>query len=113
MFDKLMNLKPLRSGNNAPKDDGKVRMRNIFAAPLDVVTKELDEFKNIFTPKNEEQAEFLDAALGNHFVFQHLDQKEKKKVMDAMSLKSVDKGTTIITQGEQGEYLYIIEQGSV
>ena len=115
MFDKIMNLKPL-SGSPTPKRgaaDRKVRMRNIFAAPLDAVTKELDDLKNILTPKNQEQEEFLDAALSPHFVFQHLDQKEKKKLMDAMSLKTVDKGTTIIQQGEKGEFLYIIEEGSV
>jgi CRP-like cAMP-binding protein len=113
MFDKIMNFKPL-SGSPHPKAaDRKVRMRNIFAAPLEKVTKELDDLKNILTPKNQEQEEFLDGALSSHFIFQHLDPKEKKILMDAMSLKTAEKGTTIIQQGEKGEFLYIIEEGSV
>ena len=115
MLDKVMNLSPL-SGLPKPKSgegEGRLRMRNIFAAPLDAVTKELDDLKNILTPKNEEQYEFLDAALSDHFVFQHLNDKEKKRLMDAMSIKSVEKGTHIITQGEPGKYLYVIQEGTV
>jgi len=114
MFEKVLNFKPL-SGAPKPKggQDRRVRMRNIFAAPLDAVTKELDDLKNFLTPKNEEQYEFLENALDKHFVFQNLEDKEKKRLMDAMALKSVDQGTTIITQGEKGEYLYVIQEGTV
>lgn len=98
----------------APKGSGDpVRMRNIFAAPLEYVKENLEELKDMVFPKNEEQKEFLSHAFENHFVFQHISDKEKKQLIDAMVLKSVDKGTTIIHQGQKGEHLYVIEEGTV
>ena len=112
MLDKLMNLTQLPG---APKrsEERHVRMRNIFAAPLENLKGNLEEFVDILTPKNEEQYEFLDAALGKHFVFQHVTEKEKKRLIDAMVLKSVDKGSSIIKQGDKGEYLYVVQEGTV
>lgn len=108
-------LNPLSDGPKAGKGGRtpRVRMRNIFAAPLEHVKKDLDDLKNIITPKNQEQYEFLDHALDKHFVFQHLTEKEKKTLIDAMVIKSVDRGTNIITQGEKGEWLYVIQEGTV
>lgn len=114
----LLNVLPNPlSGLPKPRaagQDAKLRMRNIFAAPLDVLhAQNLDDLKSRFTPKNEEQYEFLNAALSKHFVFQHLTPQEKKTLCDAMVVKNVTNGTKVITQGEKGEYLYVIQEGSV
>lgn len=46
-------------------------------------------------------------------VFSMLSQKERLQVAGCMSLKSFKDGTTIITQGDLGEGLYVIKSGSV
>jgi len=103
--------------DNAPDSFNKKlpfhRMRNIFAAPLDLAKERLDDLKDLIVPKNEEQYEFLNHAFEQHFIFQHLSAKEKKYLIGAMVHKSFAKGTTIIEQGTKGENLYCIEKGSV
>ena len=44
-------------------------------------------------------------------MFSALDEKEKKIVIDAMDEKRAKPGDTIISQGEEGDVLYVVESG--
>ena len=45
-------------------------------------------------------------------MFMSLDDKDLQVVIDAMDEKHVKDGQTVITEGEPGDVLYIVENGS-
>lgn len=51
--------------------------------------------------------------LGQAFMFSALDEKEKQIVVDAMEERKAQAGDHIITQGEEGDYLYVVEVGTL
>ncbi|ODV79698.1 camp-dependent protein kinase regulatory subunit [Suhomyces tanzawaensis NRRL Y-17324] len=55
----------------------------------------------------------LSKTLASNFLFQQLDGTSKKTVIEALSPKTFSKDTEIITQGDEGDYFYIIEKGTV
>jgi cAMP-dependent protein kinase regulator len=117
--DKVMNLvpflgKPLGSSKisqNAKKIGGEVifRVRNVFAVPLEITR----DFVAPLFPKTDEQVEFLEGAFSEHFVFSLLNEVERRNLINAMELKSVKKNSDVIKQGAKGDYVYVIQQGTV
>lgn len=45
------------------------------------------------------------------FMFSALDENEMEVVIDAMDEKKVRAGETVITEGESGNELYVVEDG--
>lgn len=45
------------------------------------------------------------------FMFMYLDEEDLNVVIDAMDEKKVKAGETIITEGEKGDVLYLVEDG--
>lgn len=67
-------------------------------------------------PKNDlsdEQRAELAKTLASNFLFQQLDANSKSTVLSALMKKLFTSGTEIITQGDEGDYFYIIESGTV
>jgi CRP-like cAMP-binding protein len=71
------------------------------------------DYKYPVFPKSEKDEKFIDEALGDNFIFSHLISAERKRVIDAMEREVVRKGTKVITQGESGDYFYILQEGSI
>ena len=46
-------------------------------------------------------------------MFMALDDEEMEVVIDAMDEKRVDAGTNVITEGESGDELYVVEEGQL
>lgn len=46
-------------------------------------------------------------------MFQCLDDSEKEMVVDAMEEKTFSAGENIITQGEDGDVLYVVDKGEL
>lgn len=63
--------------------------------------------------KTPEQLDRLFKALAGNFLFNKLDTDSKKLVIDALEEKRVDKGTEIIKQGDEGDFFYVVEKGTV
>ncbi|CAN6665367.1 cAMP-dependent protein kinase regulatory subunit [Trichomonascus vanleenenianus] len=61
----------------------------------------------------EEQLERLNKSVENNFLFSQLDSQALHMVLNAMTEKKVAKGTTIIKEGDEGDYFYIVESGTV
>eukprot|EP00566_Odontella_aurita_P000411 CAMPEP_0113529652 /NCGR_PEP_ID=MMETSP0015_2-20120614/2512_1 /TAXON_ID=2838 /ORGANISM="Odontella" /LENGTH=868 /DNA_ID=CAMNT_0000428305 /DNA_START=333 /DNA_END=2939 /DNA_ORIENTATION=+ /assembly_acc=CAM_ASM_000160 len=85
------------------------RLRNIFAAPIQVDA----DFEAPVHPKSDADAEFISAALEGNFVFSNLGKDESKTLVDAFEKTSISRGETVITQGEVGDYFYILQSGTV
>lgn len=51
-------------------------------------------------------------ALKANFVFSALDEEEIEKFADFMKVEKFQRGSTVIKQGEPGEYFYIVEEGT-
>uniref|UniRef100_A0A060T2H1 cAMP-dependent protein kinase regulatory subunit n=1 Tax=Blastobotrys adeninivorans TaxID=409370 RepID=A0A060T2H1_BLAAD len=62
---------------------------------------------------SEEQIDRLKKTVGQNFLFKYMDEESIREVLGALQEKKVNNGTNIITQGEEGDYFYIIESGSV
>lgn len=63
--------------------------------------------------KTSEQLEKLSASVGENFLFKKLDTDSKKLVITALVEKHISKGETIIKQGDEGDFFYIVENGQV
>lgn len=55
----------------------------------------------------------LSKTLASNFLFQQLDNNSKKTVIEALTKKTFNKDTEIIRQGDEGDFFYIIESGTV
>lgn len=55
----------------------------------------------------------LSNTLASNFLFQQLDANSKKTVIEALAKKVFSKGDEIIKQGDEGDFFYIIELGTV
>lgn len=63
-------------------------------------------------PKSEEQILRIQTKVLNSFIFNNLDEKELKTVVDAMEEFTCVEGDVIIQQGDPGAVLFIIEKGN-
>jgi cAMP-dependent protein kinase regulator len=61
--------------------------------------------------KTAAQKERLSACITKSFLFAALEQKDLDTVIGAMQEKVVDGKKRVMTQGEDGEYLFVIEEG--
>ena len=101
--DEKKDTKKKAGGRGAQQRD------NIFAQKLDMT----DDYKAPFYPKSEEAIKFIDGALGDNFVFANLSGKERRLLIDAMKTFDVPSETPIVTQGETGDYFYVVDNGTV
>ncbi|KAH3902796.1 probable cAMP-dependent protein kinase regulatory subunit [Saccharomycodes ludwigii] len=63
--------------------------------------------------KSEEQLKRLSKAIGDNFLFKKLDSDSKKLVINSLQEKFIGQGEEIIKQGDEGDYFYIVENGTV
>lgn len=73
--------------------------------------------KKEFTPpvfeKSSEQSDRLKATLGHSFMFNELDEKDMQTILHAMKEVVLEAGTEVIKEGEDGDYLFVIEKGQL
>lgn len=72
-----------------------------------------DSWKPPVNSLTQEQRNELAKTLSLNFLFQQLDANSKKTVVAALMKKEFPEGTEIITQGDVGDFFYIIESGTV
>merc|ERR1712025_80636 len=64
-------------------------------------------------PKDYKTMASLSKAIAKNVLFSHLDENERSDIFDAMLPSSAMPGEMIITQGNEGDNFYIIDQGEV
>lgn len=63
-------------------------------------------------PKTDDQLARLKTAVSGNFLFSHLDDDQFKTVLDALVEKPIPaKDIKVISQGDAGDYFYIVEKG--
>lgn len=92
-----------------PKPAAKARDKNICAAPMEIDPN----FVPPVHPKSSEDGMLIRQALGCNFVFDNLSPDELKTMVRAFEKHSVPSGSDIITQGDMGDYFYVIHSGTV
>lgn len=70
-------------------------------------------YKPVVHPKDEDQITAIKSRLIHSFMFNSLDSHDLKIVIDAMEERNFSKGDIIINQGDQGDCLYIVDQGEL
>ncbi|ODV93203.1 hypothetical protein PACTADRAFT_51820 [Pachysolen tannophilus NRRL Y-2460] len=60
-----------------------------------------------------EQLARLKKTVADNFLFSQLDEESLHTVIYALEEKKVPNGTTIIRQGDEGDFFYVLEEGSV
>lgn len=73
--------------------------------------------KKAFTPpsypKTPEQLERLSSTLMKSFLFSELDKSDMDLILMAMKEQTFDAGVTVINEGDDGDYLFVIEKGTL
>jgi len=64
-------------------------------------------------PKTDEQKARLNETLQKSFMFSELDKEDMETVLMAMKEATFESGKKVITEGEDGDYLFVIEKGSL
>ncbi|KAK0735671.1 cyclic nucleotide-binding-like protein [Apiosordaria backusii] len=64
-------------------------------------------------PKTAEQLQRLKEAMSGNFLFSHLDDEQTAQVLGALVEKPIpSKDIKVITQGDTGDFFYVVEKGS-
>lgn len=66
-----------------------------------------------FSEKTQDQLNRLAKSIGKNFLFSKLDPESKTLVINSLEEKKVKQGTEVIRQGDEGDYFYVVEQGTV
>jgi len=72
-----------------------------------------ENFEARVIPKNPEQKKRIIERLSRAFMFAGLEDKEKEIVVNAMEEKQIKADTWIIRQGDDGNELYVIDEGKL
>ena len=59
--------------------------------------------------KSDEDRTRLEAIFKSSFLFRHLTTSSMNELIDAMFVKDFSEGDVIITQGDKGDFFYVIE----
>jgi len=71
------------------------------------------DFKPRVIPKSENQKQRIVDRLSKAFMFSNLEKREKEITVDAMEEKKVSSGQWVIKQGDDGDNLYVVDQGTL
>lgn len=89
------------------------RRTSVSAESLKPVADSYDNWTPPYHPKTPEQLERLKKAISGNFLFSHLDEEQSAQILGALVEKPIPaKGIKVITQGDAGDYFYVVEKGS-
>lgn len=95
--------------NGKPSNNVETRLANIFMSPVQIE----ENYAYPMFEKTEEERQFIANAIADNFIFRGVMKECMIKLLDAFEKRSASVGTKIITEGEVGDYFYIIMGGRV
>jgi len=87
----------------------KAKRQNVFTAGVDISHQPPPEK---IISKTEAQRNIINNALDQNFIFASLGEDERRILLNAMEKIEIGPNENIITQGQEGDYFYIIEKGT-
>jgi cAMP-dependent protein kinase regulator len=105
--------KPAKLSSKIPIAFNANRRTSVSAEAMNPDKFKSDSWKPPINDLTSSQRADLSKTLASNFLFQQLDDSSRKTVIAALSKKTFEKDTAIITQGDEGDYFYIIETGTV
>ncbi|KAL2073706.1 hypothetical protein VTL71DRAFT_11032 [Oculimacula yallundae] len=100
-------------GEGFPAHYGMGRRVSVSAESLNPTAASNDNWTPPFHQKTEDQLQRLKKSIQQNFLFSHLDDEQSSQVLGALVEKPIPaKGIKVITQGDQGDFFYVVEKGS-
>lgn len=88
------------------------RRTSVSAESLNPTSSGSDGWTPPFHPKTPEQLSRLQTAVSGNFLFSHLEDEQFNTVLNALVEKPIPaKDIKVITQGDAGDFFYIVEEG--
>jgi len=101
------------SGDGFPAHYGMGRRTSVSAESLNPTASANDNWTPPFHQKSADQLERLKKSISGNFLFSHLDDEQSGQVLGALVEKPIPaKGIKVITQGDQGDFFYVVEKGA-
>ncbi|KAK6332615.1 hypothetical protein TWF730_004275 [Orbilia blumenaviensis] len=97
--------------NDFPSNYNMNRRTSVSAESM-VPSSASEDWTPPFTQKTAEQIGRLNAAIADNLLFRNLDEDQTKQVLGALTEKTIrHKDTRVITQGDVGDFFYVVEKG--
>ncbi|KAL1110168.1 hypothetical protein AAG570_008245 [Ranatra chinensis] len=87
------------------------RRKSVFAEAYNPEEDDDDDIPKQIFPKSDKQRQRLADSVKNILLFRSLDHEQINEVLDAMFEKNVHQDESIIKQGDDGDYFYVIQSG--
>lgn len=95
-----------------PSNYNMTRRTSVSAESLNPTNSQNDNWKPPFHAKTPDQLSRLKASVSSNFLFSHLDEEQFNLVLGALVEKPIPaKDIKVISQGDAGDYFYIVERG--
>ncbi|ESZ97562.1 putative cAMP-dependent protein kinase regulatory subunit [Sclerotinia borealis F-4128] len=105
------SFKPASEG--FPEHYGMGRRTSVSAESLNPTASSNDNWSPPYHQKTQEQVARLQKSISGNFLFSHLDDEQSAQVLGALVEKPIPAvGIKVITQGDQGDFFYVVEKGS-
>ncbi|KAG6018763.1 protein kinase A regulatory subunit [Claviceps citrina] len=89
------------------------RRTSVSAESLKPSADSYDNWSPPFHEKSAEQIDRLKKAIEGNFLFSHLDDEQTAQILGALVEKHIPaKGIKVISQGDAGDFFYVVERGS-
>ena len=96
-----------------PNNYNMTRRTSVSAESLTPSTHQDSNWKPPFHKKTDDQLHRLRASVSKNFLFSHLDEESSNLVLGALVEKPIPaKDIKVITQGDAGDYFYVVERGT-
>ncbi|KAH8685997.1 putative camp-dependent protein kinase regulatory subunit [Tricladium varicosporioides] len=96
-----------------PSNYGMGRRTSVSAESLNPTASSNDNWSPPFHHKSDEQITRLKKSISGNFLFSHLDDEQSAQILGALVEKSIPaKGIKVITQGDEGDFFYVVEKGA-
>lgn len=95
-----------------PSEYNTARRTSVSAESLNPTSEENDNWRPPHHPKTPDQLARLRTAVSSNFLFAHLEEEQANQVLGALVENNIPaKGIKVITQGDAGDYFYVVEKG--
>jgi len=99
-------------GEGFPSNYSMGRRTSVSAESLNPTSASNENWTPPFHQKTQDQLSRLRTSVSGNFLFSHLDDEQSSQVLGALVEKPIPaKDIKVITQGDVGDYFYIVEKG--